>query len=118
MAKAKAKMREARARRLAAAFSRSTASKSIRRRRRSVALGAAAALEDARQAGLLEGEKTAHVSFRAPPALVEAAKRESGVSSLTELGILALAMLAQPDPVAAFLTRTHGRLGETHTLEY
>ena len=64
--------------------------------------GATAALEDARQAGLLEGEKTAHVSFRAPPALVAAARRESGVTSLTELGILALAMLAQPDPVAAF----------------
>jgi hypothetical protein len=81
-------------------------------------MGAAAALEDARQAGLLEDEKTAHISFRAPPALVEAAKRESGVSSLTELGVLALAMLAQPDPVAAFFKRTRGRLGETHTLEY
>jgi hypothetical protein len=37
---------------------------------------------------------------------------------MTELGVLALAMLAQPDPVAAFFKRTHGRLGETHTLEY
>ena len=79
-------------------------------------MGAAAALEDARQAGLLEGEKTAHVSFRAPPALLDAAKCESGVTSLTELGILALAMLAQPDLVAAFLKRTRGRLGETHIL--
>jgi hypothetical protein len=85
---------------------------------RSGAIGAAAALEDARRAGLLEGEKTAHVSFRAPPALVEAAKRESGVTSLTELGILALAMLAHPDPVAAFFKRSRGRLGEGHTLEY
>jgi hypothetical protein len=67
---------------------------------------------------LLEGEKTAHVSFRAPPARVEAAKRASGVASLTELGILALAMLALPDPVAEFLKRTRGRLAETHTLEY
>jgi hypothetical protein len=50
--------------------------------------------------------------------LVEAAKRESGVTSMTELGILALAMLAQPDPVVAFFKRTRGRLGETHTLEY
>jgi hypothetical protein len=58
------------------------------------------------------------MSFRAPPALVEAAKRESGITSLTELGIIALAMLAQPDPVAAFLGRTRGRLGEAHTLEY
>jgi len=117
MAKGKARVRETTVRHSAASSSRNTA-RSMRPRGRSVAMGAAAALEDARQAGLLEGEKTAHVSFRAPPALVEAAKRESGVTSLTELGILALAMLAQPDPVAAFLTRTHGRLGETHTLEY
>jgi hypothetical protein len=117
IAKEEPKVRETMARRFAAS-SRNLAAKSMRARRRSVAMGPAAALEDARQAGLLEGEKTAHVSFRAPPALVEAAKRESGVTSLTELGILALAMLAQPDPVAAFLTRTHGRLGGTHTLEY
>jgi hypothetical protein len=75
-------------------------------------------LEDARRAGLLNGEKSEHVSFRAPPALVEAAKRESGVETTTELGILALAALAQPDPVAAFLKRTRGRLGKDHTLEY
>ena len=34
----------------------------------------ASLIEEARQAGLLGGEKTEHVSFRAPPALVEAAK--------------------------------------------
>jgi len=75
-------------------------------------------LEDARRAGLLDGDKTEHVSFRAPLALIEAAKRESGVASPTELGILALATLAQPDPAAAFLKRTRGRLGKTHALEY
>jgi hypothetical protein len=110
----KIKARPATARRFVAASSRNIASKSVRSRDRSVAIGAAAALEEARRAGLLEGEKTAHVSFRAPPALVEAAK----VTSLTELGILALAMLAQPDPVAAFLKRSRGRLGVTHTLDY
>src|SRR4051794_14912871 len=78
----------------------------------------AAVLEEARQAGLLAGDKTEHVSFRAPPALIEAARRESGVSSPTELGILALAMLAQPDPVAEFMKRTRGRLGPGHTLDY
>jgi hypothetical protein len=78
----------------------------------------AAVLEEARQAGLLSGDKTEHVSFRAPPALIEAARRESGVSSPTELGILALAMLAQPDPVAELMTRRRGRLGPDHTLEY
>jgi hypothetical protein len=115
---ARTKARTAQRRRVAAASSRKLASKSTRPRAGSVTIGAAAALEDARRAGLLEGEKTAHLSFRAPPELVEAAKRESGVTSLTQLGILALAMLAQPDPVAAFLRRARGRLGETHTLEY
>ncbi len=75
-------------------------------------------LEDARRAGLLDGDKTEHVSFRAPPALVEAAKRGAGVSSTSELGVLALAMLARPDPVAAFFRRTEGQLGPDHDLEY
>jgi hypothetical protein len=94
--------------------------------RRSADLGAArvsmplhtSVLEEARRAGLLEGEKTEHVSFRAPPALVEAAKREAGINSTSELGVLALAMLARPDPVAAFFRRTEGRLGLDHDLEY
>ena len=83
-----------------------------------LAPGAGATLEEARRAGLLDGDKTEHVSFRAPPALVEAARRETGLTSPTELGILALATLAQPDPVAAFLKRTRARLGATHTLDY
>ncbi len=75
-------------------------------------------LEEARLAGLFDGEKTEHVSFRAPPALVAAAKREAGVSSTSELGVLALAMLARPDPVAAFFCRNEARLGPDHNLEY
>jgi hypothetical protein len=78
----------------------------------------ASILEEARRAGLLDGDKSEHVSFRAPPALVEAAKREAGISSTSELGVLALAMLARPDPVAAFFRRTEGRLGPDHNLEY
>lgn len=78
----------------------------------------ASVLEEARLAGLFDGEKTQHVSFRAPPALVEAAKRETGVTSTSELGVMALAMLARPDPVAAFFRRTEGRLGLDHDLEY
>lgn len=78
----------------------------------------AVALEDARQAGLLDGERTEHLSFRAPKALIEAAKRESGIESPTDLGILALATLAQPDPVASFLKRTHGSLGAGHKLDF
>jgi hypothetical protein len=75
-------------------------------------------LEEARLAGLLGGEKTEHLSFRAPKALIEAAKRRSGTNKPTELGILALAMLAQPDPVADFLRTTRGVLGPDHKLDY
>ena len=73
-----------------------------------VGLAHASVLDEARRAGLLEGERSEHVSFRAPPALIEAAKREAGITSTSELGILALAMLAQPDPVAAFFQRNEG----------
>lgn len=75
-------------------------------------------LEEARGLGLLDGEKSEHVSFRAPPALVEAAKRETGVKSTTELGLLAFALLARPDPVAAYMKRNRGKLGADHKLEY
>jgi hypothetical protein len=77
-----------------------------------------AALEEARAAGLLDGEKTEHVSFRAPKALIEAAMRESGATKMTELGILALATLAQQDPVANYLKQTRGFLEPGHQLEY
>jgi hypothetical protein len=71
-----------------------------------------------KRAGLLGGAKTEHVSFLAPKALIEAARRESGATKLTELGILALAMLAQPDPAANFLKKTRGKLGADHKLDY
>ncbi len=76
----------------------------------------ASVLEEARRTGLLDGDKSEHVSLRAPPALVEAAKREAGVTSVSELGVLALAMLAQPDPVAAFFRRTEGSSAQTTIL--
>jgi hypothetical protein len=78
----------------------------------------AVVLEEARRAGLLDGDRSEHVSFRAPKALIEAAMRESGVSKPTELGLLALAMLAQPDPTAKFLKDTRGKLGPDHQLDY
>lgn len=77
----------------------------------------ATVLEEARQAGLLDGETSEHVSFRVPPALVDAAKREAGITSTTELGMVALALLAQSDPVPDFLGRTAGRLGADHDLD-
>ncbi|BBK31853.1 hypothetical protein EDC65_0654 [Stella humosa] len=82
------------------------------------ASGAERAMAEARQAGLLEGDSTEHVSFRAPKALIEAAKRQSGVTKPTELGLLGLAMLAQPDPAASFLKKTRGNLGKDHQLDY
>lgn len=78
---------------------------------------AAAALDNARHAGLLDGDKTEHVSFRAPPALVEAARRATGIESTTELGLAALATLAAPDPVAEFMKRTWGRLAGLPKIE-
>ena len=102
----------------------------------------AALLDEARQAGLLD-DKTEHVSFRAPKALIDvagepfighqlrllrqngvrrvvvcAARRETGLRSTTELGLAALAILARPDPVAEAMKRTRGTLGHSHTLEY
>jgi hypothetical protein len=74
-------------------------------------------MEEARQAGLLD-DKTEHVSFRAPKALIEAAKRETGLQSTTELGLIALATLARPDPVAAAMRRVRGTLGPSHSLDY
>lgn len=78
---------------------------------------AAAVLDEAGRVGLLDDE-TEHVSFRAPKALVEAAKRETGLASTTELGLVALAVLARPDPVSDAMKRTRGGLGVKHTLEY
>lgn len=78
---------------------------------------AAAVLAEAEQAGLLD-DATEHVSFRVPRALLEAAKRETGLASTTELGLVALAVLARPDPVSAAMKRTRGKLGPQHTLEY
>jgi hypothetical protein len=77
----------------------------------------AVVVEEARRAGLLEGDRTEHVSFRAPKALLEAAQRETGITSPTELGILALATLAQPDPAAEYLKKSYGVLGKGHKLE-
>jgi hypothetical protein len=55
---------------------------------------------------------------RADAALVLAEARRAGATRPTELGLLALAMLAQPDPTARFLKATRGRLGADHALDY
>jgi hypothetical protein len=79
---------------------------------------ASVVMEEARRAGLFDGDSTEHVSFRAPKALIEAAKRESGATKPTELGLLALAMLAQPDPTANYMKKNRGKLGADHQLDY
>ncbi len=79
---------------------------------------AARAVSEARQAGLLDGESDRHLSFRVPSALIEAAMRETGIASPTELGLAALAIMAQPDPVAAYFRETFGRLGSDFDLDY
>ena len=85
---------------------------------RSAATGRFLSVDAARHAGLLDDGASEHLSFRAPKALVEAAKRESGLSSPTELGIVALSMLAETDPVIEYLKRTRGALGEDAGLDY
>lgn len=75
-------------------------------------------LDQAREAGLLNGDKVEHVSVEVPAALLEAARNMTGVQSLNELCILALATVALPDPVVAYMERNRGVLGEDHTLEY
>ena len=71
---------------------------------------------EAKAAGLMSG-KSGHVSFRAPSALVEAARRRTGIQSMTELGIAALASLALPDPVAEFMRAHDGALAGIDPIE-
>jgi hypothetical protein len=76
------------------------------------------ARDDAERAGLLSGERNEHLSVRTTRALVKEAKRQTGISSDTELIEMALASLAAPDPVSTFVTETFGALGGRHTLEF
>lgn len=85
---------------------------------RNAATGRFLSVQAAKRAGFFDGDGSEHVSFRAPKGLVEAARRASGLTSPTEMGIVALSMLAEPDPVVAFLKRTRGALGEDAELDY
>ena len=71
---------------MATRFARNEAKRKKRRSRSMAPRAAGRSLEDARRAGLLDGDKTEHLSFRAPPALMEArrdarAGRPGGPSS-------------------------------------
>lgn len=74
-------------------------------------------LEEARESGLLAGDKTAHVSIRTTATLIAAAKERTGVESTTELVELALATLALPDPVTRYMVESYGALGPDHQLD-
>lgn len=74
-------------------------------------------LEEAKSAGLLAGDKTAHVSIRTTGALIAAAKERTGIESTTELVEVALAALALPDPVTRYMVDTYGALGPDHQLD-
>jgi hypothetical protein len=97
--------------------SKGAANKNMRIGRNAVT-GRFVSMRAAMRAGLLDDDASEHLSFRAPKRLVEAARRESGLTSPTELGIVALSMLAEPDPVIAFLKRTRGALGVDAELDY
>ena len=77
----------------------------------------AAALTEAHAAGLFDAEETVEVRFRAPVALVDAAMIACRAASEEDMGVLALAVLAQSDPVITFLRTGRGALGEGHRLE-
>jgi hypothetical protein len=68
------------------------------------------ALEAARSASLLEGERTHVVSARLTERLVAAAKARTGISSDTKLVELALASLAAGDDFGEWLVGQRGRL--------
>ena len=101
------------------------ASGNPKKRRRRISLRQAAAagrmsfiIDDAKNAGLLDGEKSEHITARTTPALLEEARRQTGITSKTVLVEVALAALALPDPVAKFMKEHRGELGEDHTLDY
>ena len=78
---------------------------------------AAAVLDEASRAGLLDGA-TERVSFRVPKALLDVAKKRTGLASMTDLGLVAFAALARPAPMSEAMRQTRGKLGKQHTLEY
>jgi len=75
-------------------------------------------IDEAAVAGLLAGEKSEHVTARTTRALLAAARRQTGIASVSKLIEVALAALALPDPVARFMREHRGELGRDHGLEY
>lgn len=74
-------------------------------------------LETARSAGMLE-EKTARISGRVSPALIEQAKRRTGIASDSKLVEFALASVALDDDFSAVLRRLRGTVDPDLPLGY
>jgi hypothetical protein len=79
---------------------------------------ARAAVREAAEQGLTGGPRTRVVRGRMAPALVEAAKRRTGIRSDTELLEAALAQLATADDFAARLAELRGSVPPDVDLEY
>jgi len=74
------------------------------------ALRHARIIEAARERGLLPARKDQNIGFRAPAALVEAAKRSTGITENTELLTFALAVLAVEDDFGERLLARKGQV--------
>jgi hypothetical protein len=66
-------------------------------------------MQAARQSGLL-GEKEGRIGGRISPALVEQAKRRTGIRTDTDLIEFALATVALEDPFADAFKAAHGKV--------
>lgn len=74
------------------------------------ALRHARILKEARERGLLTQPKGQSIGFRAPAALIEAAKRSTGIEENTELLTFALASLAVEDDFGQRLLARKGKV--------
>jgi hypothetical protein len=76
-----------------------------------------AVMEAAERSGLLK-EKTARISGRVSPALIEQAKRRTGIESDTELIEFALANIALEDNFPEAFEAAHGKVDPDLKLGY
>jgi hypothetical protein len=76
-----------------------------------------AVMKAAKESGLL-GEKSARISGRISPTLVEQAKRQTGIESDTDLIEFALASVALDDDYGAVLEKIRGTVDPTLKLDF
>jgi hypothetical protein len=92
--------------------------KSRKERQRPQATDVEEALATARQQGLLSGPKTRVIRARTSPALVDEAKRRTGIRSDTALIEAALAKLATHDDFGEWLISQRGTVDPSLDLEF